>query len=345
MIDISSEPFSGNLAAQKSASPIAVPVKSPTPNPVINTNSSLDFNNLDPKVTTLAKAIRTTESNNNYDAVGDNGDSHGAYQFNKGNFAHWATQFGLDPNDFSPVNQDKVAYAKIKTWKDEGYHADEIAAMWNGSHLENGRPIANNPQYITKVEKALSSNGGLSGSVPNQANTPGSGLDNFPPLEKSDTNNPSIENPSLGQQAGILAKGAGNFSAGLVKGVGQDIDKAGNFIVGGLGKLTGNKTLQNLAKQNNQQFDTQGEAQKIGSVVGGKVLPAVGAVAAAPVAVDAALGTNIPEALGKGFNASKGLISKLIPKSTAGKVIGGMLLDKAVTSGPVKGLLKILLGL
>lgn len=114
-----------------------------------------DFTNLDPQVVSLAKAIRQTESGGDFNAIGDQGTSKGAYQFHNDHFEKWATQYGLDPKDFSPVNQDKVAYARMKDLKDQGYHAGEIAAMWNGSHLENGRPVANHPDYITKVQKNL----------------------------------------------------------------------------------------------------------------------------------------------------------------------------------------------
>lgn len=108
---------------------------------------------LNPLAVNLAKAIRQTESGNNYSATGDGGQSHGAYQFNKNNFHDWAAQYGLNPNDFSPVNQDKVAYARIEDLLKKGRAPSEVAAIWNGSKYEGGKYVPINPQYVDKVKK------------------------------------------------------------------------------------------------------------------------------------------------------------------------------------------------
>lgn len=200
---------------------------------------AVDFTNLDPQVVSLAKAIRTTESNTNYNAVGDNGNSHGAYQFNQGNFQHWATQFGLDPNDFSPVNQDKVAYAKMKAWKDEGYHAGEIAAMWNGANMENGRPVANNPDYITKVQKNLQPS-----DIKANPDTAGGAYSPNPTYATPVPTGQTITapTPSIGQQAG----NAVNATAGAL-----GIQKAGQGMATAAREFTGG---------GNEEGDAQGAA-------------------------------------------------------------------------------------
>lgn len=185
--------------------------------------------NLDPQAVSLAKAIRQTESSGDYNAIGDQGTSKGAYQFHNDHFEKWATQFGLDPKDFSPVNQDKVAYAKIKTWKDQGYNADEISALWNGAKMVNGRPVAINPAYVEKVKKNFGgepnnrSNGGLTGTPPiTQAS--GSGLDNYKPLETTPTqpvvSEVTPDQPQGHGAAGLLTGAAAltgmqSFGAGL----------------------------------------------------------------------------------------------------------------------------------
>src|SRR5581483_1034853 len=83
---------------------------------------------------TLAHAIALTESGTNgkpnYDAKGKSNE-HGAYQWLPGNFESAAKEAGLNPSDFSPKNQDKVAYYQIKKYKDQGYKPYEIAALWN----------------------------------------------------------------------------------------------------------------------------------------------------------------------------------------------------------------------
>lgn len=112
---------------------------------------------LDPKVLKVMGAIRNVESGGNYSAVGDNGDSHGAYQFNKDNYKNWAKQYGVDPNDFSPAAQNKVAYLRMKAMKDEGNGPEDIAARWNGSTLDpkTNRYNYNNPDYGVKFRDAL----------------------------------------------------------------------------------------------------------------------------------------------------------------------------------------------
>lgn len=107
---------------------------------------------LDPDVINLAKAIRQQESGGNYSAVGDQGTSKGAYQFHNDHFEKWAKQYHLDPTDFSPENQNKVAYYRIKELKDQGRQPSEIAAIWNGAKLINGKYEAINPKYVANVK-------------------------------------------------------------------------------------------------------------------------------------------------------------------------------------------------
>jgi hypothetical protein len=125
-----------------------------------------DGTQLDPKVVKVMRAIRTVESSGNYNAIGDSGKSAGAYQWNNGdsqipqggipaNFQSQAKTYGLDPSDFSPANQNKVAYAHIKALKDAGKQPEEIAAIWNGHHDENGTAVYNNPEYGVKFRNAL----------------------------------------------------------------------------------------------------------------------------------------------------------------------------------------------
>lgn len=120
----------------------------------------------------LTHAIALQESGSggipNYDAVGDNGTSHGAYQWQPGNFQSEANDAGLDPDDFSPKNQDKVAYARVEKLKKQGYTPGQIAAGHNagmgkvidgswennkGTTEINGKPVSyDTPAYVKGVQ-------------------------------------------------------------------------------------------------------------------------------------------------------------------------------------------------
>lgn len=133
------------------------------------------MDNTDPQIINLAKAIRQQESGHNFNAVGDNGTSAGAYQWsNNGkplaqgqapeNFRSAAKRFLGDENaQFTPSNQNAVAYSQIKEWRDQGLNPAQIAAKWNsgsetgwenkiGTTTINGKPISYNvPQYVKNV--------------------------------------------------------------------------------------------------------------------------------------------------------------------------------------------------
>lgn len=113
---------------------------------------------LNPLAVNLAKAIRLQEGGGkvDYGAVGDSGTSTGAYQFHGNNFKAWAQQYGLNPSDFSPTNQDKVAYARINDLLKQGRAPSEIAAMWNGAKEVGGKMMPINPAYVEGVKKYYS---------------------------------------------------------------------------------------------------------------------------------------------------------------------------------------------
>lgn len=97
-----------------------------------------DGTQLDPGVVALVKSIRKQESGGDYNAVGDNGTSHGAYQYQKGTWEGRAKEFGFDPKDFSPTNQDKVTYQWALARKNAGWTPEMIAAGHNTSE-ENAK--------------------------------------------------------------------------------------------------------------------------------------------------------------------------------------------------------------
>lgn len=124
---------------------------------------------VDPTALALTRAIRSVETSpeGDYTALGDGDTSAGAYQWNNGttkltpgetpaNFQTAAKQFGLDPTDFSPENQDHVAYEQVKSLLDSGKSQSEVAAIWNGHKVVDGKIVPINPEYVQKVQDAYS---------------------------------------------------------------------------------------------------------------------------------------------------------------------------------------------
>lgn len=239
-----------------------------------------DPSQLDPTAVTLAKAIRQQEVGSaaptaqDYQSTGDNGSSFGAYQFHGDNFQNWAKQYGLDPSDTSPVNQDKVAYARIKDLLDQGNAPSEVIARWNGAKIVNGKYTALNQDYADKVKNnyiELAKNYGQSSQTTNQSdNQPQDDTSQAPSLMGSQT----LENLVVGGGRGTLSEAdtlgkVGNWitqnTAGrvvnAVEGNGFTPTTSANplaDLMGGQSNLTQAETPQNLT-------------QAIGSVV----LPAI----------------------------------------------------------------------
>ena len=150
--------------------------------PVNPPASSASINPIDQGALNLTRAIAMQENGGqpNYDAVGDNGTSSGAYQWNNNgkplqqgqvpqNFQSEASEYDLDPDDFSPENQDKTAYMRVLDLKNQGMNPDQIAASWNagiqkaedgswkqniGTTNINGQPVSfDTPAYVQGVNK------------------------------------------------------------------------------------------------------------------------------------------------------------------------------------------------
>lgn len=109
----------------------------------------MENNTLDPNALILTKAIGLQENGGkvNYNALGDGGSSAGQYQWNNGstslkqgqipsNFATMASRHGLDGTDFSPENQNRVAYTYIKGLLDSGMTPAQVASSWNAGRGE-----------------------------------------------------------------------------------------------------------------------------------------------------------------------------------------------------------------
>lgn len=117
---------------------------------------------VDYTVLTLAKAIRQKESQGNYSAVGDNGNAHGAWQWQTPTWKEHSRQIlGDSEAVMSEQNQKTVAYGMMKKWKDAGLNPAQIAAKWNsGSEVGWENKIGFNdkigveynvPKYVKEV--------------------------------------------------------------------------------------------------------------------------------------------------------------------------------------------------
>lgn len=129
--------------------------KTETPQPQESSSELAIPQGYDARAVNAARAIRKRESGANYNAVGDNGTSHGAYQWQPATWQAHAKEAGLDPNDFSPKNQDEVAYRVILNRINQGYTVPELAAEWNAgdknAYKNFHQTHGNTPQYAQDV--------------------------------------------------------------------------------------------------------------------------------------------------------------------------------------------------
>lgn len=203
---------------------------------------------IDKDALTLTHAIALSESDKpgqpNYGAVGKSGEK-GAYQWMPGNYEAQAKEAGIDPTDFSPTAQDKVAYHHIKKLKDQGYQPHEIASMWNSGspdNYENHKGVNSQgvsydtPAYVNKVKQNYMS---LIGKSPVSATS-------TPTTEvTSPTETPA---PPMGGQeikGSPLSKGIANFGIGVGTAIGKggiDLGEAFFNVAQGIAKLGGSKT-------------------------------------------------------------------------------------------------------
>jgi hypothetical protein len=204
------------------------------------------------KVMQAIKNVETQGSKDPYNAVGDNGSSLGAFQWNNDNkplapgqipshFVAAANQYGLDPTDFSPANQNKVAYQQILAYKNQGLTPNEIDALWNGAHKDpsTGQYVHNNPERLTKFNDALS-------QTVNNTNTPNDQVDT------SQIATPGGP-PSIGGfGSNVLSSGAnflGNLGNAALHPI-QTIQGIGSAAVGGLQELGGQQNTNTAAFDN-----------------------------------------------------------------------------------------------
>ncbi len=211
---------------------------------------------LDPAIVNVAKAIRSVESDNNFQAAGKSGE-YGAYQFTEPTWNTQAQKLGIATpyNQASPTEQNAVAYHYIKDLKDQGYNVGQIASIWNSGKPDPSGNVGTNeygasydtPKYVDDVYTHYTAY-----------------RDGLEP--------PVVAQPSLSGFLGNTVKSGANFVGNIGNAILHPIDTVqtlGSIPVGGLQELGGQQT------QNTQNFDSfvnyfknrYGSAQDLGNTV------------------------------------------------------------------------------
>jgi hypothetical protein len=131
---------------------------------------------MDP-ITSIMGAIKDQESGGDYNSVNQDSGAFGAYQFMPSTWNGAAQSAGVNPNDTSPQNQDKVAYSLMSQYYNQyGQDPRAVASMWYSGQpdytvnsSEGNYPSVNG--YVNSVMSKL--NGGNTASYaysPHDAN-------------------------------------------------------------------------------------------------------------------------------------------------------------------------------
>ena len=213
-----------------------------TTQPPASAPTLADGTQLDPSVVAVMKAIASVETGGtmNYSAVGDNGASMGAFQWNNGgtpvaqgqtpvNWQNAAAKFLGDPNaPMTPANQNYVAYHQILAYKNQGLTPNSIDALWNGA-----KPDPNNPGQFIHIssQRAQQFTTALQNVVSGQ-----------PIIPTPQTPSPSIQG-FLGNVIGSGASFLGNVGSALLHPI-NTIQNLASVPVGALQELGGESTPQ-----------------------------------------------------------------------------------------------------
>ena len=109
----------------------------------------------------IMDAIREQESHGNYNAQNDSG-AFGAYQFMPSTWESTAASYGLDPNDKSPDNQDRMAYNLMSEYYNTYQDPRAVASMWYSGqpdYTKNGEG-SGGPSISGYVDSVMSKMGG-----------------------------------------------------------------------------------------------------------------------------------------------------------------------------------------
>lgn len=297
---------------------------------------------LDPSIVALMHGIKTSEgTNGDYNAIGDEGTAAGIGQWSNesngvpqklqqgqipANFQGEARQYGLNPNDFSPANQNQVMYASIAADKQAGLSPEQILSKWN-----SGSPNA----YLTNpVEGSSVSATGTSdvaayvqrgmaaaqeyAQANNQSAAPQQSGIGVPTADAATTQAQPAQPESTLQKAGDVAGAVGNFLFPAVKDVYNDVTGQNT----GANQKTYLQQLGDVALTALPFIPGLGEA---GEVARGAELATEGAADAAPGLLSKLAGSSVAKGAGVGYGA--GVASNL----SQGQGLGQAFLPNANT--------------
>lgn len=213
----------------------------------MNTNEQID-----PDVKNLVSAMGLVETGTSspeaYQKRGASGE-YGRYQFMPDTWKQWASESGINTplEQASIEEQNRVAYNKVKQWKDQGLTPAQIASKWNSgdenayknAHVgTNSQGVAyDTPAHVMKVSEAyqqIKNRGQLGGTY--QA----------PPQTTEFTPATSTGYQNLQEQLGL--KEGGYFSQ-----LGQDFSQLG----------------QNITSATNNDYNIGSKALQFGGAVAG----------------------------------------------------------------------------
>lgn len=199
---------------------------------------------LDPSVVALTKAIGHQESGGNYSKIGDNGHSKGAYQWNNStplqkdqipkNFGSYASDVGADPNDFSPANQDRVAYKTVEKWGKEGLTPAQIASKWNSG----------NPDAYKNAKPGYNAQEGVNYDVKSYVDNVAKYYDEYKSTNSGDSSNGYITSANLPQNQDVPQENKPTLAGSIIRGIVKTPAKVATSLVQAGEVATGNKTTE-----------------------------------------------------------------------------------------------------
>lgn len=193
---------------------------------------------IDPQVKNLVSAIGQAETGDSseqaYSKPGPSGE-YGRYQFLPSTWKLWAQEILKNPNaPMSIENQNRVAYQKVKQWKQAGLNPAQIASKWNSND-----PEAYNGTFTTGPMAGKPSIGknslGVHYDVPSYAMKVSN---NYNQLKASQDNSTDFSDITSNNSTSQPDTGLSGFATGFAKSGLSTIKELGN-----IGGAIGQKTL------------------------------------------------------------------------------------------------------
>lgn len=266
------KPFNANAPSTLTLTPPSQPVVSPiqpqqSQAPVsqgtAQPQTMEDGTQVDPSIVALMHGLKVAEgTNGNYNTIGDEGTAGGIAQWSNQvngkvqpleagqipvNFQNDAKQYGFDPNDFSPENQNKVLYAEIAAGKAKGLTPEQILSAHNSGDpnkyadpaTSSGTGQVGAYNVAAYVQKGMAAAQQYAQQQSTQIpQTPATGA------------NTTSQSPSVGGFLGNVVSSGANFAGNLINAVAHPITTGQNLLETGAGALqeAGGQTNDNTAK-------------------------------------------------------------------------------------------------